>query len=1028
MVDHLPPLTEKDSGLERGDRVETPKAQDFAITSSSPSATQDVASSSAPAAIDQAFEPITPQPPSAYAQPGIPATSPSTSTHNASAGPSISTVTTPSSPNKRSKLISAYLTAHPTHSAGKAIHKTFPQPNPLIKLARRFKVKHSVINGLTDEELRKWEGEGEELRRKAGWKLQGEQGEGTVVSDLFWKMYISLLPTLERDPLSGLVPPDLLGSTTTMPLSVISLIPDIMQHYRDVIIRAEKEIFLATNYWQPSNSVNTVSQALRDLSARVVKAGRSKVIVKIMYDRGSWEQLWNSHAPVKPNQWAPLDLPVEKDVPGLDMEVINFHRVLLGTFHAKFLIVDRKVALINSNNIQDRPNLELMTHLEGPIVDSFYEVALHSWWNKLDPPLPCMSEPYKPPINPVTGRPHYLFRDHNPYFDDIEILKAAKAARILLRRQTRDIDEEKAHQDGPGAGERLRDAVRKVVNEQRQSLADWKPGEELEARAHIAMKELREFRDRWGLGNASRANSRGPSRGPSRRPSQNDGLLRSAHKSEDDRTAVTSTAAESEAPSSPTVHGDVPLKSKTYPLPHEPPIDTNWDHSAFPPHSAGLRSENYPSRGTSIAEDETSQTGNERRHAHFAPLRTDFDGTGQLFVDTAGDSVPPNREVSPNASYSRLPRFERDMPMVASPVASTIRLPPETESVSRSPVDLKTSLGNGGFDPSRGSELAPPILSESGASLPLTAREPIEMDHMYEKAKKHVALKLENETKRKDSEEQPEGTGSRRMFQLSKKFNAGALSDAWATVEDSDELDSFKPHVVHAPHEPFPIAMCCRKPHGFPGHHDIRNPQNAAWLAGFRYAKRKVFVQTPTLNARPIVRAVKQACRRGVDVVLLLDLGFNDKGESIPFQGGTNEEVVDRLYKILRKDKKEQYLKVYWYTGKDQVRPLNAVKKQRNCHIKFAAYDDEVAIFGNGNQDSQSWFHSQEINVMIDNKQVVAEMMETLLSNQNTLQYGGVDTDGIWRDKEGHTLEHYGATAKGAFRGLSGFIAFAKTI
>lgn len=100
--------------------------------------------------------------------------------------------------------------------------------------------------------------------------------------------------------------------------------------------------------------------------------------------------------------------------------------------------------------------------------------------------------------------------------------------------------------------------------------------------------------------------------------------------------------------------------------------------------------------------------------------------------------------------------------------------------------------------------------------------------------------------------------------------------------------------------------------------------------------------------------------------------------------------MVDRLYKILVKDKKEQYLKVYWYTGKDQVRPLNAVKKQRNCHIKFAAYDDEVMIIGNGNQggsnlrhlslfkawevggadgaDSQSWFHSQEVNVMIDNK------------------------------------------------------------
>jgi len=42
------------------------------------------------------------------------------------------------------------------------------------------------------------------------------------------------------------------------------------------------------------------------------------------------------------------------------------------------------------------------------------------------------------------------------------------------------------------------------------------------------------------------------------------------------------------------------------------------------------------------------------------------------------------------------------------------------------------------------------------------------------------------------------------------------------------------------------------------------------------------------------------------------------------------------------------------YTGKDQVRPLNAVKKQRNCHIKFAAYDDQVLILGNGNQGRSS--------------------------------------------------------------------------
>ncbi|WRT66650.1 uncharacterized protein IL334_003609 [Kwoniella shivajii] len=951
-------------------------------------------------------QPSSPQVPTAYPQPQPNATT----SHHASNSHSTSTATAIARqashiPNSQPRLISTYLQSNPTHSVGKAIYENFPQPNPLKRLARRFKVKHSVIEGLTEAELNKWQSKGKELRKKAGWKLNDEQGEEAVVGDLFWKMYMSLLPTLERDPLSGLVPPDLLGSTTTMPLTVISLIPDIMRHYRDVIIRAEKEVFLATNYWQPSNSVNTISGALRDLSARIVKAGKAKVVVKIMYDRGSWEQLWNAHAPVKPNEWAPLDLPVEKDIPGLDMEVVNFHRVLLGTFHAKFLIVDRKVALINSNNIQDRPNLEMMTHLEGPVVDSFYEVALHSWWNKLTPPLPCMSEPYRPPLHPVTGKPHYLFQDHNPYLDDIEIMKAARAARLLLRRQTRDIDEEKAAQDLPGATERLREAVRRVIDEQKQSFNEWKPGEELEARAHIAMKELREFREKWGLGGInSRAPSRGPSRGPSRRASQDVGLIKAHNKQEEEKATITSTAPESEAPSSPTVTGDIPLKSKTYPQPAETANDEQWDSSTFRDHY-------------DIPMTPTRKRSFDRpvdKHVGFAPLKTDLDGTGRLFLPESNQREIYNSPVET--------RFQENHPIVSSPAASTIHLPSEqTNGI-----------------PLLGEEIPH---NERGEKLPFSAMDSQEAGNAYEKAKKKVELTIPpatatatatatetNEKEDKQNEIQPEGTGSKRMFALSKRFNAGALSDAWATVEDSDELDEFKPHVIHKPHDPFPIAMTCRKPHGFPGHHDIRNPQNAAWLAGFRYAQKKIFVQTPTLNARPIVRAVKQACRRGVDVVLLLDLGFNDKGESIPFQGGTNEEVVDRLYKILRKDKKEQYLKVYWYTGKDQVRPLNAVKKQRNCHIKFAAYDDQVAIFGNGNQDSQSWFHSQEINVMIDNKQVVSEMMETLLSNQNTLKYGLVDPDGTWRDKEGHTLEHYGATAKGTFRGLSGFIAFAKTI
>ena len=63
-------------------------------------------------------------------------------------------------------------------------------------------------------------------------------------------------------------------------------------------------------------------------------------------------------------------------MPNIDLAVVNFHRPPLGTFHSKFMVVDRQIATVSSNNIQDNDNLEMMTHLEGPIVDSEFFVCL----------------------------------------------------------------------------------------------------------------------------------------------------------------------------------------------------------------------------------------------------------------------------------------------------------------------------------------------------------------------------------------------------------------------------------------------------------------------------------------------------------------------------------------------------------------------------------------------------------------------------------------------------------------------------
>lgn len=137
-----------------------------------------------PAEASAPASPVTPTAPTAYPQPTGPGDSPAPSSSATQAGPS-----KPSSPSVSSlKLLSTHIASHPDHSVGQAIRYQFPNPNPILRLLRRFKVKHSVINGLTTKEEKRWTEEGRALRRKAGWKLKGEEGEGVECGELFWKV------------------------------------------------------------------------------------------------------------------------------------------------------------------------------------------------------------------------------------------------------------------------------------------------------------------------------------------------------------------------------------------------------------------------------------------------------------------------------------------------------------------------------------------------------------------------------------------------------------------------------------------------------------------------------------------------------------------------------------------------------------------------------------------------------------------------------------------------------------------------
>ncbi|KAJ9605552.1 hypothetical protein H2200_010209 [Cladophialophora chaetospira] len=249
----------------------------------------------------------------------------------------------------------------------------------------------------------------EEARKCGNWGTSNP-------SDLFLKIYHDVLCTLEKNPMVGVCSPSLMGSNGVCPLTIMATIPDICRHMSNVIARAEHEVFLATNFWMHSEPTRLITNALRALSKKAVMNNR-RVVVKLIYDRGSPKQLLNNHLAVKPEIFADpngaIRLPDPKELPNIDIEVVNFHKPVFGTFHSKYMVVDRRIAIIQSNNIQDNDNMEMMIQLEGPIVDSFYDVALISWHNALQPPLPLLNRP-------ATGvsMPTFEAQEHATLFDE----------------------------------------------------------------------------------------------------------------------------------------------------------------------------------------------------------------------------------------------------------------------------------------------------------------------------------------------------------------------------------------------------------------------------------------------------------------------------------------------------------------------------------------------------------------------------------------------------------------------------------
>ncbi|EFW14872.1 phospholipase D [Coccidioides posadasii str. Silveira] len=556
-------------------------------------------------------------------------------------------------------------------------------------------------------------------------------------SDLFLKIYQDALCSLAKDLMSGLVSPSLMGSCGVVPMTIIGPLPDICRHMSNCIVRAEKEVILMTSYWIYSDNSRFLTNAMRELSHRAGLRG-TKVVIKLMYDRGNLKQFLNNRQPVCAKQVmsSKIQLPGPQEIPNIDLQVLNYHRPVAGTLHSKFMIVDRKVALLESNNIQDNDNLEMMVRFEGPIVDSFYDMALISWSVALNPPLPLIDTPAASMVPPSYP---FLFTNHG----------------------------------------------------------------------------------------------------------RNDSV---------------------------------------------------WSSQGDPT---------------------------------------------TIYAEKPEDKLLP--EHTPDE-----PHYDADI------VAETARI---TASLTPRPEETRRDC-------------------------------------------------------------------------VTRHLNIVSRPDITGDAPEWDEDDHMTPYILHPPHEPFPMAMVNREPWGALNHSSIYTPQNAAFLAAIGNAEHSVFIQTPNLNAERLLTPLLDAVRRGVIVTCFLCLGYNDAGQLLPFQNGINEMTCNRLYNSLSTNEDKSRLRIYNYVGKDQTRPIHNKFKKRSCHIKLMIIDEKVAIQGSANLDTQSFFHSQETNVLLDSPLICRSWLDALCRNQNTATYGAVSkVDGCWHDPEtGEIAVGSIGTDPGRFSWMRGIVGAIKRV
>ena len=176
-----------------------------------------------------------------------------------------------------------------------------------------------------------------------------------------------------------------------------------------------------------------------------------------------------------------------------------------------------------------------------------------------------------------------------------------------------------------------------------------------------------------------------------------------------------------------------------------------------------------------------------------------------------------------------------------------------------------------------------------------------------------------------------------------------------------------------------PAILLSKGKKGFQNIAGGANPWARGMLAAVSAAEQRIDLASPNLNAPPLLGAIVDAATaRNVRLQMLLPFERNESQVNGLGGHGSNERALQVLQScaiVARARSHDDFqrfssnVQAAWWVAEGERDRFTG--DGPGCfHTKFAAFDNRVVIVGSGNLDDQSFYHSTETSVLIDDAAV----------------------------------------------------------